>query len=117
MMAERIEKMYDASLEPVPGTSVYMPPEAFGENPHYTEKLDCFSFGVLAVQVMTLLYPVTEAERHHHIGKIDTMNPLLDVAIECLVHKMEERPHAQELCRRIEFLMNVIIPHSIALCP
>ena len=40
-----------------PGTDVYMPPEAVQENPVYAEKIDCFSFGVVAVQVMTRLFP------------------------------------------------------------
>ena len=36
-----------------PGTDVYMPPEAVKDKPVYTEKIDCFSFGVIAVQIMT----------------------------------------------------------------
>jgi serine/threonine protein kinase len=40
-----------------PGTDVYMPPEAVKDKPVYTEKIDCFSFGVIAVQIMTRLFP------------------------------------------------------------
>ena len=38
-----------------PGTDVYMPPEAVKDKPVYTEKIDCFSFGVIgfAIQIMT----------------------------------------------------------------
>ena len=36
-----------------PGTDVYMPPEAIKDKPVYTEKIDCFSFGVIAVQIIT----------------------------------------------------------------
>ena len=36
-----------------PGTDVYMPPEAVQEKPVYTEKIDCFSFGVIVVQIIT----------------------------------------------------------------
>ena len=42
----------------VPGTEVYMPPEAFQDKPSiYTDKLDCFVYGVLVVQVLTCKYP------------------------------------------------------------
>ena len=40
-----------------PGTDVYMPPEAVKDKPVYTEKIDCFSFGVIAIQIMTRLFP------------------------------------------------------------
>ena len=42
-----------SSLTPLtqaPGTVAYMPQEALGGNPKYTEKLDCFSFGVLTLR-------------------------------------------------------------------
>ena len=40
-----------------PGTDVYMPPEAVQEKPVYTEKIDCFSFGVIIVQILTRQFP------------------------------------------------------------
>ena len=40
-----------------PGTDVYMPPEAIQDKPAYTEKIDCFSFGVIAVQIVVRLFP------------------------------------------------------------
>ena len=114
-------------LTMVPGTVVYMPQEAMGEDPIYTEKLDCFSFGVLAVQIITGLFPdplprtkrvesalspsgtiqvaVLETEcRKEHIDMIDATHPLLSISIDCLALKMEERPNARELCERIEVL-------------
>ena len=120
---------YMTPLSVAPGTVVYMPQEALGENPNYTEKLDCFSFGVLAIQVMTRLFPepeprtkevesalspngmvrvpVLETEcRKYHINMISKTHPLLEIAIECLSLKMAERPPAQDLCRRIEDLKN-----------
>ena len=36
-----------------PGTDVYMPPEAVQDQPIYTEKIDCFSFGVIIIQTLT----------------------------------------------------------------
>ena len=36
-----------------PGTDVYMPPEEVEDKPVYTEKIDCFSLGVLIVKILT----------------------------------------------------------------
>ena len=41
-----------------PGTDVYMPPEAVQDKPVYTEKIDCFSFGVIVVQILTRQFPM-----------------------------------------------------------
>ena len=108
-----------------PGTDVYMPPEAVKDKPDYTEKIDCFSFGVLAVQIMTRLFPqpgdrrkeieienvgvvekrISEHERRqNHISKIDPSHPLLATALDCLKDKDVERPSAEELCRHIASL-------------
>ena len=40
-----------------PGTDVYTPPEAVQDKPVYTEKIDCFSFGVIIVQTLTREFP------------------------------------------------------------
>ena len=45
------------SLTMCPGTLAYMPPEALKERPRYTKKLDCFSEGVMMIQMCTRLWP------------------------------------------------------------
>ena len=130
-------KLYDvncstAHLTPLtlcPGTSMYMSPEALGEPPMYTDKLDSFSFGVLGVQIMTRQFPdpgnrfqameindpripsgrvqveIPEIERRQsHIDLIDPANPLLPVALECLKDRERERPSCHELCGRMSTL-------------
>ena len=111
-----------------PGTDVYMPPEAVKDKPAYTEKIDCFSFGVIAVQIVTRQFPkpgdrrkeiqfnqpglppivemlVPELERRqNHISDIDPNHPLKQVALDCLKDKDVERPSAQQLCERIAAL-------------
>ena len=108
-----------------PGTDVYMPPEAVKDNPVYTEKIDCFSFGVIAVQTMTQLFPkpgnrrkevevaglgllekrISEQERRqNHISKIYPSHPLLATALDCLKDDHAERPIAQKLCEIIATL-------------
>ena len=106
-----------------PGTDVYMPPEAIGERPAYTEKIDCFSFGVIIIQILVRKLPepsdrlktiridhpqfpvvevrVSEAERRqNHINEIKPNHSLLPIALECLKDVESERPSAHELCER-----------------
>jgi serine/threonine protein kinase len=104
-----------------PGTAVYMPPEAHGQN--YDNSIDCFSLGVLAIQTITLLYPkpgkdvvpvegkpsllkrVPEKERRQsHIELIEHGSPLLRLALDCISDEPGSRPTAQDMCRRIEGL-------------
>ena len=108
-----------------PGTDVYMPPEAVKEEPVYTEKIDCFSFGVIVVQVLTRQYPapgnrykeinsddfgvvhkrLPEIERRqNHISRIYPSNSLLLVTLECLNDNNVQRPAAQQLCERMALL-------------
>ena len=130
-------KLYDvnrstAHLTPLtlcPGTMAYMSPEALGEPPIYTDKLDSFSFGVLCVQIMTQQFPdpgnrfntieindprapsgrvqveIPERERRRsHIDLIDPAHPLLPVALDCLKDREGERPSCHELCGRMSTL-------------
>ena len=130
-------KLYDvnrstAHLTPLtlcPGTVAYMSPEALGEPPVYTDKLDSFSLGVLGVQIMTQQFPdpgnrfqvmvisdpripsgrvqveVAEVERRQsHISLINPAHPLLPVALDCLRDEDGARPSCHELCGRISTL-------------
>ena len=107
-----------------PGTVVYMPPEALKESPKYTKQLDCFSEGVIMLQVCTRLWPdpgprtknipfsasptgmtevpVLEIERRkNHIDMIDCNHELLPIAKDCLNNNEEKRPSSEELCQRL----------------
>ena len=113
-----------------PGTDVYMPPEAVQDKPVYTEKIDCFSFGVITLQILTRQFPkpgdrwkeieinqpgipagtvakipVPEMERRqNHISIIDPNHTLLQVSLDCLKDRDVERPSAQQLCERVAAL-------------
>ena len=116
-----------------PGTDVYMPPEAVQEKPVYTEKIDCFSFGVIIVQILTQQFPspgdrlqrielnhpglsmgsvlveVPEVNRRkNHINQVDPDHSLLPIALDCLMDKDSKRPSAQQLCKRIADLKGKI---------
>ena len=112
-----------------PGTDVYMPPEAVQDQPIYTEIIDCFSFGVIVVQVLTRQFPnpgdrlqkvelnhpglprgtlmvcIPEVDRRqNHISQIGPNNTLLPIALDCLKDRDVERPSAQQLCERVAAL-------------
>ena len=113
-----------------PGTDAYMPPEAVEAKPVYKEKIDCFSFGVLVIQILTQRFPapgnrqmemeidhpglqkgrkvmmtVPEVERReNHISLIDPNHPLLVVALDCLKDLESDRPSAQQICERVAVL-------------
>ena len=110
-----------------PGTEVYMSPEALRDPPVYTMKLDCFSFGVLTIQIITRQFPapqpalklvedpryplgriqvlVPETERRKsHLILIEVTHPLHSLAINCLNYNERDRPSAQELCSYLDAL-------------
>ena len=115
------------SLTMCPGTLAYMPPEALNEPPMYTKKLDCFSEGVIMIQVCTRLWPepgpctkqkqdpssptgevkvpVLELERRKdHIEMINPTHALLPIAKDCLSYQESKRPSSEELCQRLASL-------------
>ena len=114
-------------LTQCPGTQAYMPPEALRIPPQYGEKLDCFSFGVVGIQIMTRIFPdpepceeivedprsptgiikmpVRELERRkNHIALINPNHPLLAVALDMLKDRDYERPSSQEISSRLSAL-------------
>ena len=111
-------------LTTCPGTLVYMPPEALREPPVYSKKINCFSFGVLQIQIMTRQFPdpgplrrevedsrsptgtmempVLDSERRKtHIDLIDSTHTLLPTALGCLSYSEKDRPSAEDLCRQL----------------
>ena len=114
-------------LTQVPGTPAYMPPEALIAPPNYSSKLDCFSHGVLALQIITRNFPnpgdasqyvedprypagrvlvqFLEADRRKKdIDLIEPSHPLRPIALHCLKDRDTERPSADELCGRLASL-------------
>ena len=110
-----------------PGVQAYMPPEALITPPRYSSKLDCFSYGVLTIQIATgrfpnpgdahsyvedpkypnerLLRQVPENQRRKKdIDLVDPILPLLPLALYCLKDNDRERPSADELCGRLAIL-------------
>ena len=114
-------------LTTYPETLAYMPPETLRKPPSYTKKLDCFSEGVIMIQVCTRLWPepgpqnqlvpdsrsptgmtdmpALETERRkNHIDIINTTHKLLSIAVDCLHYRENGRPSSEELCQRLASL-------------
>ena len=112
-----------------PGADVYMPPEAIQDQPVYSEKIDCFSFGVIVIQMLTRQFPkpgdrmqrveinhpglprgtlmvrIPEVDRRQsHISLVDPNHTLLPISLDCLKDRDVERPSAQQLCERVAAL-------------
>ena len=109
----------------IPGTLVYMPPEALSSNPQYGPPLDMFSFGHLtlftAIQVspQDLLPPTyqnpkskklkarSELERRGKYidalhEKFEKRHPLVVLIESCLENKPSRRPTARQALQRLE---------------
>ena len=102
-------------MTPCPGTLIYMPPEALKEPPSYTERLDCFSAGVLMIQVCSRQLPAL-GERTNHIKMVRKMHPLLPIANKCLSDNQYERPLAEDICQRLAILQDGV-EYKLSLLP
>ena len=118
----------DPHLTPTycPGTNGYMSPEALTDPPEYSEKLDVFSCGILLVQLVTRKFPnpgartytvqvndprfpkgrvlveVAELDRRReHLDLVPPTHPLLQVALDCIKDKEDDRPTSEQLCSRL----------------
>ena len=125
------------SLTMCPGTAAYMPLEALITPPRYSNKLDCFSHGVLTIQTATrefpnptdamttvedprsptgeIQLPIPERERRKKdIDLVDPNHPLLPLALHCLTERAVQRPSANELCERLAtFKSERMYTHSV----
>ena len=55
-----------------------MPPEVVQDKPVYTERIDCFSFGAIIIQMLTWQFP-NPGDRHDHPG-LPTGSVLVEVS-------------------------------------
>ena len=118
----------------VPGTMVYMPPEAFEDPPKYGPMLDMFSFGHLtlftAIQVFPgnllptvfqdpatgRLTPRDEVERRSRYmetlrGKFGGSHELVQLITQCLEFSPARRPSASEALQRLQHISSQVVDH------
>ena len=101
---------------------VYMPPEAVSSDPKYTEESDCFSFGVVVIQILTRELPQPGNQKrniYNPSGKYGIVLNVPEIARAlaksyqqdrsqsppliycCLKDNDLKRPTAHQLCERI----------------
>ena len=85
------------SIDHQPSSPDYMPPEALRRPPNHTKKLDCYSEGVIMMQICTLRSP-ERAERLNHMELISSTHPFLSIINKCLNIEEEDRPSAADIC-------------------
>ena len=121
----------------VPGTAVYMPPEAFDDPPKYGPKLDMFSFGHLALFTMTQVFPGTllhaaytdkargvigrsEVERRGKYmdslrGRFGDSHEMVQLITQCLANSPEERPSPTDTLHRLDRVQRKV-KHYYVMC-
>ena len=95
-----------------PGAVVYMPPEALAEEPHYDEKIDIFSFGVLMLEIATQKEPnpgmlnigsMEEKERRKRdLACLPADHLLKPLILRCLNNVPDQRPVAAAVLEELE---------------
>ena len=102
-----------------PGAPDFMPPEALSQTPRYSDKLDVFSFGHLAIYLINQEAPYVQDDtvtkedfnkKEMQVGKRRTSlnqmggihHPLFSIIVQCLRDIPDQRPSSRELVRRME---------------
>ena len=115
----------------VPGTIVYMPPEAFELPPKYGPKLDMFSFGHLALFTATQVFPgdlLPSTYQDEHTGRLTPRSEierrsrymeslrgmfggshdLVQLITQCLDYAPSRRPTALETMEKLQHIISHI---------
>ena len=115
-----------ATMIQVPGTAVYMPPEALEPNARYDSTIDVFSFGNLALYTLTQTFPElkaatyvnsegnvvarTEVERRmNYIDQIQQQlghhHPMVLMIERCLHNNPQDRPTVNHILQELAGVM------------
>ena len=98
-----------------PGCILYMPPECLVDRPHFTDKGDVFSLGVVALQVSTQEPPSVglggigvqkEVERRSaDLARLPADHLLKPPILQCLQDDPAERPSSREIVMELVSLL------------
>ncbi len=122
------------TLSQTPGTLLYMPPEALEFKPKYGASLDMFSFGHVALFVLTHVFPThllpatypdgngkllarTEVERRSLYFETLEANELIpshlvDIVKACLDNNPQDRPSSNEMAEVLENLLEESVEYK-----
>ena len=110
-------------LTQAPGTAAYMPPEALAQNPDYNTKMDVFSFGVLALHLVSQdwpiptepvrvlpsgkLYPISEIDRRKvQFDLMGTDHCIYELTTQCLQNDPMQRAEIGKIASVLETLQS-----------
>ena len=95
-----------------PGCIPYMPPECLVDQPHFTDKGDVFSLGVVALQVCIQDPPSVglggigtqkEVERRSaDLARLPANHPMKPTILQCLQDDSAERPSSREIVSKLQ---------------
>ena len=118
---------FSGKLTAVPGAQDYMPPEAINDDPQYDFQLDVFSFGHLSLYLAICEFPkpreissdeisqmtlfgkvvgIQAKKRMKWLEKMGRNHCLLDLIVQCLEYKPEQRPSMYKVNQEIEHCFN-----------
>ena len=105
-----------------PGCIPYMPPECLVDRPHFTDKGDVFSFGVVALQVSTQEPPsvgfvIREGQKEVNrraadLARLPADHPLKPPILQCLQDDPAKRPSSGDIVCDLQAAMV-----SLFVCP
>ncbi len=112
-----------AQLTQAPGTAAYMPPEAFATSPTYNRSIDVFSYGALALHLVSqqwpipseavrvgangMLTPISEADRR--IAQLELVGKdhcLYQLIVQCLQNDPSLRPDISNIILTLNALQD-----------
>ena len=95
-----------------PGCIAYMPPECLVDRPHFTDKGDVFSLGVVALQVSTQERPSVgfgiregqkEVERRSaDLARLPSNHPMKTPILRCLQDDPAKRPSSRDVASELQ---------------
>ena len=106
-----------------PPGNLFMPPEATANNPQYTESVDIFSIGVLAVEVTTQSPPspsihgigiTDEVERRtEDLVKMENSHRSKPLVLKCLQNNYKDRPNIDQVLSELYIVSSFCVVLSI----
>jgi len=121
-VAKMIDPQKAKTHTQVPGTMIFMPPEALSVNPRYGKPVDVFSFGCVMVHMISHQWPVpddqvtetlralTEIERRKkYLREIKVPSSMITLLARCLKNAPEQRPVIGEI---LDALRSICVQQS-----
>ena len=109
-VAKMIDPQKATTHTQVPGTMIFMPPEALSVNPRYGKPVDVFSFGCVMIHMISHQWPIpddqvtetlralTEIERRKkYLREIKVPSSMMTLLAGCLKNAPEQRPAIGEV--------------------